>query len=136
MPILKSIAQLIKWGVTIILPFSFLLMPLNITLYYGFIPTIVHTSQSISNPFGLTIVQIWLIHLSLGLLAGMVLSNTKLLLTGSLGMLSALLITGTSFLYFGWRKEINTLETLIPLIIGILPPLKIQDWINQNNKTI
>ncbi len=126
---------MIKRGITIIFPFSFLLMPLNITFYYGFTPTIVHTNHIVPNPFGLTIALIWFIHLSMGLLAGMVLSKTQLLLTGSIGILCAFLITGISFLYFGWRAEINTLEILIPLILGILPPLKLYGFINRNKKT-
>jgi hypothetical protein len=109
-------------------------MPINIVIFYGFTP-IIQTNQNASNPFGLTIAIIWLIHLSMGLLAGMVFSKTQFLLTGSIGILCAFLITGISLLYFGWRHEINSLEILIPLTFGILPPLKLYGFINHKQKT-
>ncbi len=132
---IKSILLFIKRVLTVTLPFSFLLMPINIILYYGFTPTIIHPNNDTSNSLGLTIALIWFIHLSLGFLAGMVFSKTQLLLTGSIGILCAFLITGISLLYFDWRNEINTLEILIPLIFGILPPLKLYGFINHKQKT-
>lgn len=132
----KSILLFFKRGLILSLFFSFVLMPVNVILFYGFIPTTIHTHHNTANPFHISISSIWIIHLLVGLLSGMTFSKKRYLLTGSLGLLCAFLITGISFIYFSSREEISTIEVLIPLIFGILPPLKLYDFINRKPTTL
>jgi hypothetical protein len=135
MPTLKyyliKIFAFLKFIATITLAVSFVLMVLNITFFYGFIPSRIHTDKDLSNPFGLSIPLIWVIHLTVGFLAGMVLDKKRFFLAGSMGLLCAFLITGISILYFGWVKRISSIEILIILILGILPAIKLYDFLNK-----
>jgi len=118
----------------------FLLMMINITFYYGFYNETLHHKSSGLNPFQLSVTTIWISHLVVGFLAGMTFSRKNFILTGFMGLFCAALITGTSFIYFGWRSDLITLEFLIPLVVGILPTMKLYDFlknrINKNDESI
>ena len=135
MPTLKyyliNIFAFLKFIATITLAVSFVLMVLNITFFYGFIPSTIHTTKDLSNPFGLSIPLIWVIHLTVGFFAGMVLDKKRILLAGSMGLLCAFLITGISILYFGWVRRTSSIEILITLILGILPAIKLYDFLKK-----
>lgn len=113
---------------SIILVLSFILMPLNIMLYYGFRPSVIH-SPAHNNPFSIGIGAIWLIHLVIGFLAGMALGKKYFWLTGIMGLFCAAIITGVSFAYFSWRTSLISIEVIIPLIAGILPTMKLYDYL-------
>ena len=126
---LKKLFAVFKFIAIILLAVSFLLMVLNITFFYGFVPSMIHTTKDPKNPFDLTIPFIWIIHLVVGFLAGMVFSK-RYLLAGITGLLCAFFITGISVLYFSWRESISSIEILIPLI-GIIPAVKLFDFLNK-----
>jgi hypothetical protein len=126
----KKLIAVFKFIVSILLAISFILMVLNITFFYGFTPSMINTTNNHANPFELTIPLIWTIHLIAGFLAGMVFSKKRYILAGSAGLLCAFLITGISFMYFGWRESISSVEMLFPLILGILPAVKLYDYLN------
>ena len=113
---------------SIILVLLFILMPLNIMLYYGFRPSVIH-SPSHNNPFNIGIGTIWLIHLVIGFLGGMALGKKYFWLTGIMGLFCAAIITGVSFAYFSWRASLISVEVIIPLIAGILPAMKLYDYL-------
>ncbi len=127
----QSILKSIFGQFQILLVGSYLLIPINIFFYYGFQMEMHHPTESRINPFGLEIWQIWAFHLIVGLLAGIALNPKRYLLSGFCGMLAAALVTGISLAYFGWRENIEMLEILIPLIFGILPAVKLYDFINR-----
>lgn len=127
---MKKLFALVLFITIILLAASFVLMVLNITFFYGFAPVTIHSTGNHANPFGLTVPFIWIIHLTVGFVAGMVFNKKRFLLAGSMGLLCAALITGISLLYFGWREEISTVEILIPLVLGILPAVKLYDYLN------
>lgn len=115
---------------TILLALSFLLMPLNIMFYYGFHPSMIH-STSENNPFNLSITTIWIIHLTLGFLGGMGFGKKTFLLTGVMGLFCAAIITGFSFIYYSWRASLLSVEVIIPIIVGILPTMKLYDYLKE-----
>lgn len=115
----------------ILLAFSFLLMVLNVMFYYGFRPTTIHSNTDPTNPFGLTVPLIWAIHLPIGFLAGLGFSKKHYFLSGSMGLLSAALITEIAILYFGWREDLMAVELLLPLILGILPAVKLFEFLKR-----
>jgi hypothetical protein len=106
-------------------------MVLNIMFFYGFAPSSIQPADNRSIPTGLSTPLIWTLHLIVGFLAGMIFTKKRYLLSGSMGSLCAFLITGVSFLYFGWRETVSIAELLIPLIIGILPAVKLYDFLNR-----
>lgn len=107
---------------------SFLLMSVNIMLYYGFQPSVIHSPPQ-PNPFHLAVGTIWAIHLAAGFLGGISLAKKRYGLAGTMGLLCAALITGVSFAYFGWRSSLISVEVLIPLVAGILPTMKMNDYL-------
>ena len=129
--VFQKLITVFKLIISVFLAVSFILMPLNITFFYGFTSSIIHTTKDLTNPFGLNIPIIWAIHLTTGFFAGMIFSKKRFLLAGSIGFLCAFLITGISIAYFGWRESISTVEILIPLIFGILPSVKLYDYLNK-----
>ena len=110
---------------------SFLLMVINIMFYYGFRMEIHHPENATKNPFGMELWQIWLFHLTSGMIAGICLNSKRYFLAGICGMLAAALVTGISFAYLGWREDLELIEVLLPLIVGILPAVKLFDLINK-----
>lgn len=126
---------ILRFIVILLLAGSFLLMVLNVLFFFGFQSTLIYSTHATTNPFGLSIPLIWAIHLPVGFLAGMIFSKKRYFLTGSMGLLCATLITGISFLYFGWRESISTVEVLIPLILGIVPVVKLHDFIKRTYLT-
>jgi hypothetical protein len=126
---IRTFFSIVRSLLTLLLAVSFIGMVVNVTLFYGFVPSMIHTTGNHSDPFGLTIPLIWIIHLTVGFFAGMVFTKKRFLLAGCTGLLCAFLVTGISVLYFGWRESISTVEVLIPLIFGILPPVKLYDYI-------
>lgn len=130
-PAMKKLFATVLFIAIILLAVSFVLMVLNITFFYGFVPVTIHTTGNHANPFGLTVPLIWIIHLTVGFVAGMAFNKKRFLLAGSMGLLCAALITGISFLYFGWRESISTVEVLFPLTGGIVPVLLLNDYLNR-----
>lgn len=127
---MKRFLIALKNILSILMAASFLLMSLNIMLYYGFQPSAIH-SPSHSNPFNLDPGIIWIIHLITGFFAGMVFSKKQFLLTGLMGFICAAIITGVSFFYFGWRTSLISVEAIIPLIVGIIPTMKLYDFLKK-----
>lgn len=122
---------LVRMIFTFSLAFSFLLMPLNIILFYGFAPVFHHNTIDTSNPFHLTVPLIWVLHLIIGCVAGIQFNPKRYLLTGSMGLFCAFLLTGISILYFSWRVNISTIEIFVPLIFGILPAVKMYNFLHK-----
>ena len=126
---LKKYFRMLLAIVSILLGASFLLMVINIMIFYGFTPSMIHYKETQPNPFGLTIAMIFVIHLTVGFIAGIGFSK-RYLLSGSMGLLCAFLFTGISLLYFGWREDLESVEILIPLVFGILPAFRLFDYLN------
>lgn len=126
-----KLIRFFKFILIMLLASSFLLMVLNITIYYGFTPSMIHTTHNSTNPFGLTIPLIWIIHLTFGFFGGMVFNEKRFLLSGFIGVLCAFMITGISILYFGWRESIISVEILLPFFAGVLPSVRLYDYLNE-----
>lgn len=115
---------------SILLAFSFVAMAVNIMLYYGFRPSMIHSTPQ-KNPFNLSPAAIWCMHLVTGFAAGMVFSKKHYLLAGFMGLFCAAIITGVSIVYFGWRISLVPVELFIPLAAGILPTVKLFDYLKK-----
>lgn len=99
----------------------FICMPVNILFYFGFYSKLTSSESLSPNPFGLTIELIYIIHGIIGFLVTFSFDMKHWLLSGLMGLLSALTITAISYYYFGWRELIDLFEVLFPLILGTLP---------------
>lgn len=109
----------------------FICMPLNILFYFGFYSTLLYGENLTINPFGLTIELIYIIHGVIGFLVTFSFDPKHWLLSGLMGLLSALTITAISYYYFGWRELIELFEVLIPLTLGTLPFKKLYDFLKR-----
>lgn len=111
----------------------FILMPLNILLYFGFYSAISSSnSENLTpNPLGFTIELIYIIHGIIGFLVTFSFDPKHWLLCGLMGLLSALTITAISYYYFGWRERVESFEVLLPLTLGTLPFKKLYDFIKR-----
>lgn len=120
----------------IVLVGSFLLIPINIFFYYGFQLEMHNPKEPRINPFEFEIWQIWLFHAILGFLGGVALNPKRWILAGFCGLLAAVLVTGLTFAYFGWRENIEMFEILFPLIVGILPAVKLYDILDKRSPIV
>lgn len=125
---LRSILSKIIALLQIALVLSFAVMPLNIMIYYGFHPS-ANQSPSQFNPLNLSVSAIWILHLLIGVLAGVSLGKKQFWLTGIMGLFCALLTTGISFAYYSWRESLISIEAIIPLVLAILPTMWIYDYL-------
>lgn len=117
--------RLLSVVVALLSALVFLCMVINVSLYLGFYTAVSNPGNLAPNPFHLTVAKIWIIHCVAGFFAAMSFSRKRLLLVGTMGALSAAAVTGISFLYFGWRESLLSVEMIFPLILGILPVVKL-----------
>ena len=79
----------------------------------------------------LTAQQLWMINSALGLFGGILLNYKQAIISGISGFAAAIGITGFSMLYLSWREEVESIESIIMLGIGILPAVFLYNLLNR-----
>ena len=75
--------------------------------------------------------QLWMINGALGLLGGIFLNYKKPIISSISGLFASLGITGFSLLYLSWRVQVEHIESIVMLGIGILPGAFLYKFFNQ-----
>lgn len=75
--------------------------------------------------------QLWMINGALGLLGGIFLNYKKPIISSISGFVTSLGITGFSLLYLSWRVQVEHLEAIIMLGIGIIPGVFLYKFLNR-----
>lgn len=79
----------------------------------------------------LTTQQLWLINSTLGLLGGILMNYRKSIISGISGLVTSLVITGFSMIYFSWREQIAIIECVVILGIGIFAGALLYKFLNR-----
>lgn len=79
----------------------------------------------------LTAQQLWMINSALGLFGGILLNYKQAIISGISGFAAAIGITGFSMLYLSWREQVESIESIILLGIGILPGVFSYNFLNR-----
>jgi hypothetical protein len=75
--------------------------------------------------------QLWMINGALGLLGGILLNYKKPIISSISGLVTSLGITGFSLLYLSWRVQVEHVESIIMLGIGIVPGVFLYKILNR-----
>lgn len=82
----------------------------------------------------LTTQQLWMINSALGLLGGILMNYKKPVISGISGLAASMGITGFSLLYLSWREQLEHIESIIMLGIGILPGVFLYKFLSKTFK--
>jgi len=75
--------------------------------------------------------QLWMINGALGLFGGIFLNYKRSIISGISGLFASLGITGFSLLYLSWRVQVEHVESIIMLGIGIVPGVFLYKILNR-----
>ncbi|MDP2386676.1 MAG: hypothetical protein Q8M29_09920 [Bacteroidota bacterium] len=78
--------------------------------------------------------QLWMINGALGLLGGIFLNYKKPIISGISGLVASIGITSFSLLYLSWREQVEHIESIIMLGIGIVPGVFLYKILNRDKK--
>lgn len=78
--------------------------------------------------------QLWMINGALGLLGGILLNYKKPIISSISGLATSLGITAFSILYLSWRVQVEHIESIIMLGIGIIPGVFLYKFFSQKYK--
>lgn len=65
--------------------------------------------------------QIWIVNAALGTIGGALLDYKRMAVAAVSGMVASLSMTGFTMLYLSWRESVANFETLIIIIVGVIP---------------